>query len=774
MEHIAYEYKNCPVPGGGYATGFLFHPAKKRLLYLRTDIGGTYRFDAATQQWVFLSPHVSHLDCAQAFPIALAVDANRSRRLYILSGEYGKPCGELAISDDYGDTFTAKPVPFFVHGNLNGRGTGERLIVDAADPDTLWCASQRDGMWVTRDLGDTWVRVAGLPETHLTFVAQVNGKLIVGAAGVSAKQEDMRGPALYVGDGVNFIPMQQPENARVAGCRIHGLAAQRWSADERYLYVTFAGNGPHSYVDDLGYSCDSGDATDGHIVRYPLTENGFGSMEDITPCTASAAKGVGLDGIRPGDHAAWGYSGISASRNTPGLLIASTICKHNGDSIFLSRDYGTTWQQILFGLQEGDIRFRTSYMRPEYNGGGSCIHWLSDLKLNPFDDNESWFNTGTGVFRSFDLTKPTCYYTDWCDGLEETVHINVYAMPSGDVRVIDIIGDLGGFAFTDLDTPCRNSFDDAEGNRYITCINADFADANPSRIVATARGNWTGKTKGGLILTEDNAKTWRRLPMPWGITPEIDEACRRIERPNTNAGWVAMSPDGRTLAWTLAQGIELPVSWAVVSQDGGEHWQKITVFDLNGREKTTGGFKIFADRMNSELFYGFGDHSDLYISTDRACSFRQVATPAELPAGIHFAKIDCANGTEIRGEAGKTGHFLMALGVHGLWTLDYADGTFRVKRLSNAGDAVFRAGYGVGRPGGDYITEHKAIYFNGVIDGVYGFYRTLDEGKTCTRLNTDRQMYGHINSIDGDCREFGLFYLATGCNGLLYGKETNL
>ena len=146
MEHIAYEYKNCPVPGGGYATGFLFHPTQKGLLYLRTDIGGTYRFDAATQQWVFLSPHVTHLDCAQAFPIALAVDANSPQRLFILGGEYGKPCGELAISDDYGDTFTAKPVPFFVHGNLNGRGTGERLIADAADPDTLWCASLNCGI----------------------------------------------------------------------------------------------------------------------------------------------------------------------------------------------------------------------------------------------------------------------------------------------------------------------------------------------------------------------------------------------------------------------------------------------------------------------------------------------------------------------------------------------------------------------------------------------------------------------------------------------------
>ena len=770
MEHIAYEYKNCPVPGGGYATGFLFHPTQKGLLYLRTDIGGTYRFDDAAQKWVFLSPHVTHLDCAQAFPIALAVEANRPQRLYILGGEYHKPCGELAISDDYGDTFTTKPVPFFVHGNLNGRGTGERLIVDAEDPNTLWCASQRDGLWVTHDLGDTWNRVDALSETHLTFVAQVNGRLIIGTAGIKTKQGDMRGPALYVGDGETFMPMQQPENTRMEGCRIHGLAAQRWCADDHSLYVTFAGNGPHSYLDDMGYSCDSGDSADGHIVRYPLVEGGFGTMEDISPCTASPAKGVGLENIHPGDHVPWGYSGISASRNTPGLLIASTICKYSGDSIFFSRDYGTTWQQTLFDLQEGDIRFRTSYMQPAYNGGRSCIHWLSDLKLNPFDDNESWFNTGTGVFRSFDLTKDTRYYTDWCDGLEETVHINVYGMPSGGVRVLDIVGDLGGFAFTDLDTPCRNSFDDAEGNRYITCINADFADANPDRIVVTARGNWTGKTKGGLILTEDNAQTWRRLPMPWGITPALDEACRRIEQPNTNAGWVAMSPDGQTIAWTLAYHIELPVDWAVVSQDGGEHWQKIIVYDLTGQVKTTGGFKIFADRTDNDTFYAFGDHSDLYVSTDRARTFRQLPTPAELPEGIHFAKIDCANGTEIRGEAGKTGHFLMALGLYGLWTLDYQDGTCHVHRLSKVGDQVFRTGYGLGRPGGDYITEHKAIYLNGVIGGAYGFYRTLDDGKTFVRLNTGRQMYGHINSIDGDCREFGLFYLATGCKGLVYGR----
>ena len=759
MKTIECEYRNCPVPGGGYATGFLFHPRQKGLLYLRTDIGGTYRFDYSAKRWIFLCPHITPLHRNQANPISMALDKDRPEKLYIICGVRNEPGGELAISSDYGNTFTCKPTPFYAYGNLGGRGTGERLILDDNDPNTLWYASQQDGLWVTRDLGDTWQHIEGMPETHLTFIAQVQGQFVVGTAGVSLKQHDMRGPALYVGNGILFHPMEQPTGQVLPGRRVHGLAAQRWSVNERYLYVTFGGNGPRSFIDDHGYSCDSGDNRDGRVVRYPLIPGGFGPMEDITPCSI------------PGGALDWGYSGICASLRTPGLVITSTINKASGDSIYLSHDDGTTWQEILHDLDVGSIRFRTSYMLPEHNGGRSIIHWLSDLKLNPFDDNESWFNTGTGVFRSFDLTKDTRYYTDWSDGVEETVHLNVYAMPSGEVKVLDIIGDLGGFAFTDLDKACRNSFDDENGNRYITCINADFADDNPDRIVVSARGNWKGKTKGGLILTEDNARTWQRLPMPWGLTEEIDEAIRRIEQPNTNPGWVAMSPDGRTIAWTLASRIDLPVTRAVQSQDGGETWHRVLVYDREGNEIITGGFKMFADRLSNDLFYGFGDRGELYVSTDRAKTFRQLPHPEGLPEGIHSALIDVASRTEIRGEAGRSGRFLFATGAHGLWTLDFTPEKCVATKLTGERDMVFRAGYGLGEPGGDYITGHKAIYFNGVINGEYGFYRTLDDCKTYARLNTDRQMFGGISSLDGDCRTFGQFYLATGTYGLIYGKE---
>ncbi|MCM1193510.1 MAG: endoglucanase [Butyrivibrio sp.] len=830
MRQIPYQYRNLPIPGGGYVTGFLYSEREKDVLYIRTDIGGAYRFDSGEQRWVSLIPHVTMEDLSETFPIALAIDEEKPGSLYIVCGVNEPASGVLAVSEDYGESFVYEKLPVMAHGNLNGRGTGERLCVKG---DTLFYASQQEGLWKSSDRGHSWEKLTALSENYLTFAALIQGSLLVGSAGVTGAagvagkepagnqaearpggaQHDgvqppevpMRGHSLYISydGGESFEELEQPESHVIEGCRLNGPVAQRWCMDEKYVYVTFASTGRRSYVLENGYSCDSGDTIDGHVVRYPVLRQGeggqaetlrLGSMEDVTPGSASAVTGKGQENIRRGDILDYGFSGVSVSGQTPGMLAATTIVKDDGDSVFLSLDYGKTWRQVLYDLEEGEISFRAPYMRPECNGGHSLIHWLSDIKINPFDDNEAWFNSGTGVFRTRNLKAEVCRFTDWCDGIEETVHLNVYSMPKGRVQVLDILGDLGGFAFEDLDRPCDNSFADAEGNRYITCMNADFSDERPECLAVTPRGNWTGKTFGGLILSRDQGRTFERLPMPFGLTADLDEALRGIERPNVNSGWVAMSPDCRKLVWAVADGIELPVRRLIASQDGGKSFSCCKVYDRAGSLKNRGNVKVFSDRTDSSLFYGFGGESDFYISHDGGQTYREYELPEEFPR-INFGLIDCANKTEVRGETGRSGVFYLAVGAEGLWKLEYNKGkdeTLRkpercsndcgagggsgsngvsLTRLTAPGVTVYRMGLGLGRPAGDYYRESKAIYFNGVIDGQYGFYRTLDQCGAFERLNTDRQMFGEINSIDGDCRTFGRFYLATGSNGIKYGEQ---
>ena len=756
---IPYNYRNAPIPGGGYVTGFAFHGKVPGILYARTDIGGVYRYLYAEKRWKSLIDHVTMMEIAESFPIAIALDNDKPERLYIACGVNGEPNGKLCISDDYGESFTYTRIPTMVHGNLSGRGTGMRLVVDESDSDTLYFASQTGGLLRSRDAGVSWEKLP-LPENYTTFVwVSADGRTIVaGTAGLTTRRDEKhRGHSMYVSydAGETFDKLAEPESYEIADCKMNGMVASRYDYDGKYLYVTMNSTGRFNYIVDMGYSCDTGDVIGGRVLRYFFRDGRIAGYDDITPMGASGY----LD---------YGFGGISSCSVEPGLLACSTLCRElkSVEAVYISHDYGNSWMVSLEGLEKGGIYFNTSYMKPQYNGGVSILHWMSDIKINPFNKDEVWFNSGTGVFGSDKFTADNAQYHDKCTGIEETVHLNVYAPLGGDVKLLDIVGDLGAFAFDKLDEPCHNSFDDAEGNRYITCINADLSDENYDTAIVTARGNWKRKTKGGLVRTDDGFKTFTRLPMPYGLSDAIDAKLHEIEEPNVNAGWVAMSPDTHNIVWSIADCIELPSKLVVGSHDGGQTYFKVKI---DGVDDNNGKLKVFADRVNNSVFYGFGESGQFYVSTDAGESFNIAA--AGLPR-IDFGSIDTADKTEIRVEGGQSGVIYIATGDAGLYKLIYnlENGDVTLMRLSADGDSVFRIGLGLGRPRGDYLKEKKAVYLCGVIDGQYGFYRSFDDCNTYERINTDRQMFGDINSIDGDKRVFGRFFIATGSRGVIYGE----
>ncbi|NTV78834.1 MAG: endoglucanase, partial [Clostridiales bacterium] len=671
---------------------------------------------------------VNMYDLSETYPIALALDPQLPSRLYIACGIYQKETGVLCISDDYGKTFSYKTIPVNIHGNLNGRGTGNRLIVDSLNHNVLYFASQENGLLKSFDFGNTWTSLNVCNEKYMTFVwsSPDGNTLIVGTAGVSCKKNDnMRGTSLFVSydSGMHFEKMLQPDSILIPESRLAGYVAQRYDFDGTYLYITLSNTGARSYVVENGYSCDSGDALGGRIIRYSFTQDyKIEGYLDITPGCSTLTSNS--------DYLSYGFSGISSCKQVPGMLVATTICKDDGDIIYLSENYGDSWQPVLEDFTVGKIHFNTPYMKPEYNGGHSILHWLSDIKINPNNASEVWFNSGTGVFACHNMTNhEERYFQDNSNGIEETVHLNVYSPLDGDVLLIDILGDLGGFAFKELDKPCENSFADQDGNRYITCINADFSDNDCQVVIVTPRGNWTGKTKGGLILSKNQCKTFERLSSPFGISDDIDLALKNIENPNVNSGWVALGADTNHIVWSIADQIFLPKKLVICSHDQGITFQQSKIYNLKHELTEDGSMKVFSDRVNASVFYGMGDHSDFYISCDGGSVFHQIPTPDYFPM-IDFSLIDCANKTEVRGDSGKQGVFYAALGEAGLWKFIFncEEKTIKTVKLTSDSDIVYRLGLGVIRQGGDYKKEDKAFYISGVIKNKYGFYRSVDEG----------------------------------------------
>jgi photosystem II stability/assembly factor-like uncharacterized protein len=57
----------------------------------------------------------------------------------------------------------------------------------------------------------------------------------------------------------------------------------------------------------------------------------------------------------------------------------------------------------------------------------------------------------------------------------------------------------------------------------------------------------------------------------------------------------------------------------------------------------------------------------------------------------------------------------------------------------------------------------------GKVAGIYGFFRSDDEGSTWLRINDDEHQYGGVTCITGDPRFYGRVYVGSSNRGILYG-----
>ncbi|MFI0989472.1 RICIN domain-containing protein [Streptomyces exfoliatus] len=486
-----YAWKNAQVVGGGYVTGLVFNPRAKGLLYARTDMGGAYRWDVAAEQWIPLTDWVGEKDWNLLGIDALATDPVDPDRLYLAAGTYTNSWagnGALLRSTDRGRTFQRTDLPFKLGANEDGRGAGERLVIDPANNGTLLLGTRKNGLWRSTDSGATWRQVSSFP------VKDGAGS----GAGISFVTYGPAGSrTIYVGVADRSTSLYRSTDGgstwqAVPGQPTGQLPQHGVLSGDGSLYLT--------YTNALGPN----GVTAGSVWKH--TPAG-GTWKDITPSRGS-----------------YGFSGLAVDPRKPSTVMVTTLDRWwPEDEIYRTTDGGTTWKALA------DKSVRNASAAPYV--GTHTGHWMTALAIDPFDSGHVLYGTGNGIWRSKDAHATdgggTSHWTAGARGLEETALMDAIAPPGG-ATVITAMGDQGGFRHDDLTKVPAGRL----GNPMMTnSTDIDFAQSNPSMMVRVGRGG----AQDGAYST-DGGSNWSGFPSePVG---------------GADSGQVALSADGSAIVWT--------------------------------------------------------------------------------------------------------------------------------------------------------------------------------------------------------------------------------
>ncbi len=83
-----YRWRNVAIGGGGYVTGLVVHPKVPDQIYLRTDVGGIYKWDRLANAWSAITDSFAREDWHLYGVESLALHPDDPQTLYAALGKY--------------------------------------------------------------------------------------------------------------------------------------------------------------------------------------------------------------------------------------------------------------------------------------------------------------------------------------------------------------------------------------------------------------------------------------------------------------------------------------------------------------------------------------------------------------------------------------------------------------------------------------------------------------------------------------------------------------
>jgi xyloglucan-specific exo-beta-1,4-glucanase len=706
-----YRWSSVKVGAGGFIPGIVFSRAEKGLAYVRSDMGGAYRWESRQGSWIALQDGMAE---SGWFGVeSIAPDPRDADVVYAAVGMYRRDPAAILRSADRGRRWEVTPVPFRMGGNEDGRGLGERLAVDPSDTSILYFGSRHDGLQRSRDHGRTWTKVDSFPVPGRGAPPagrRTNGGISFVVFDPRSGGEGKPSRTIFAGVADEGDGLYRSDDAgetwrRVEGGPRSGLLPVKAEMDgEGRLFGTWCdGVGPNG-------------VKAGAVFRLDADS---GAWTDITP-----DKGAG-----PG-----GYMGMSLDRQAPGTLVAASLNRWGrGDTIWRSTDAGRTWRDLrpdsvrdvsatpflLWGNRQADFGW-----------------WMAGLAIDPFDSEVLAYTTGATVYATPELTnadrgQPTAWIP-WVQGIEQTAVITLVAPPEGPL-LLSGFGDISGFAHDDLSVSPRAQF---VGPTFANTNTIDYAGLAPNVVVRSGtvahRGDRGDPT---LAVSTDHGRTWRALPPP--RTPGLN----RDKGPA-----IAVAADGGA--------IMVMTPTPQVTRDQGRTWTAASGLPP--------GVRPVPDRVDPSRFHALDlETGRLFASADGGASFSEAPTQG-LPDGLAADQPRSLEAAwPLQAAPGLAGQ-LWFVSRQGLYRSRDSGRTF----ARTAGDLQVEAlSFGKAPPS----RTHPALFAIGARGGLRAIWRSDDEGASWIRINDEAHEYGRrFRCIAGDWRVFGRVYVGTDGRGILY------
>jgi len=716
--HGTYIWQVLPVGAGGFVTGIVASTSPEAQIYARTDVGGAYRWDPATERWQQLLDAAT-LPGAQPGDVlsvdSIAVAPSLSTRVYLALGNDSNPPaedaetlsgittnGRILVSDDGGASWRTTERRWFINGNQQFRVGSERLAVNPANPDHVLFGSSREGLFQSFDAGTTWQQVPtaivppglsnepGNDQAGVATVAFVGAHAFAAVAGVGVLMSSDGGTSWR--NTREFEPSQY-------GVGAVEVAGELWMAINR---------------------------TDGGAAALTVFNVDEGTWSELPSPSTSPFAAFAVDPTDPMRVA------LADEAVRDGHLWSST----DGGFTWTTHDVEIASPQIPW-LANTDLDGFMSTGRLMFDPAGGTL----------------WFAEGMAAWRATDLTTPTVTFTSASRGIEETVTSAIMAPPGG--SPIGAVADRQGFRFDDSTRyPTATLIDET----FVSGTSVDYSGGSPSVVAWVGAEHhiyYSDQRRARGAVSTDGGNTWQQFG---GLSPEMfggEVAVSAVDP--TVLVWL---PTHYTDPWAYSRS---PVG-VYYSHDSGQTWSHIdAVAGIDSFHRFMWWFNrraLAADRVNGN-FYLLSDEGRFFTSTDNAVTWQEAAAA---PPCYEFNA--CHVLGQLQAQPDRAERLWAAVGSDGLYRSDDAGRTAWTK-LPGVDEVK---AFGFGAPltaGGPHV-----VFVYGRASGVAqtGLYHSVDDGATWQLISSfPGGSYADVNALSGDLDIPGRVYVGFGGTGFVQG-----